>query len=348
MSSSRTSHSTQELRQLIAMLERSGIAEQRPEARALLQRSRALLRERQGGARRIAGKFGTLVILALDAAMLGLGMVLAVALVAGTPLPAGITPAVAPGAWLLFRLRHQAYWLGEAARWAIYHLAWLYDWFAEAVSIAAMDRLDARIAAREVMRGWRLHRRALPHRPRLEDVAAFLAAEYGPETARAFHGQIEALGQGEAPGQASGQAPGQRSRRRGRVTRRARRLAEMRWSALIHVFGQLAASGALWPEALPSGREHGGLEWPATVAQPTNSPAPHAAAPPAPEAADTPERAARRADLRNIIRRKRQDITTAFGWHLKTEAEIVQRDNFLTQTRAEIAELERELAQLGG
>ena len=75
-----------------------------------------------------------------------------------------------------------------------------------------------------------------------------------------------------------------------------------------------------------------------------------AVAPPPPpaEPTDTPERAARRADLRELIRRKRQDITTAFGWHLKTEAEMAQRDNFLAQTRAEIAELERELALLGG
>lgn len=73
-----------------------------------------------------------------------------------------------------------------------------------------------------------------------------------------------------------------------------------------------------------------------------------AAPPPSAAPADTPERAARRADLRDMIRRKRHDITTAFGWHLKTEAEISQRDAFLAQTRAEIAEMERELAQLGG
>jgi hypothetical protein len=341
VSSSRTSHSTQELRQLIAMLEQSGIAEQRPEARALLLRSRALLRERQRGARRVAGKLGTLLTLILDAAMLGVATVFAVRLLAGPvemSLAAALALAGAPAAWLLFRLRHLAHWLGEAARWAAYHLAWLYDWFAEAVSLAAMARLDARIAAREVMWGWRQHRRGLPHRPRLEDVGTFLASEYGPEAARAFHRQAEAVSQGRE----------WTTRGAAASNRAAQRLAALRWSALIALFGQLAASGALWPDMLAAGRDHGGVDWPNNAAQPARAASPQAAAPGVPETADTPERAARRADLRDLIRRKRQDITAAFGWHLKTEAEITQRDNFLAQTRAEIAELERELAQLGG
>ncbi|WPB84836.1 hypothetical protein [Sediminicoccus rosea] len=337
MSSTRTSQSVQELRQLIAMLERSGIAEHRPEARALLQRSRALLRERQRGARGLAGKLVTLLTLAMDAAMLGAATMAAILAATGPASPGLIGLALAPVIWLALRLRRHAPALAEAARWITYHLAWLYDWFAEAVSFAAMERLDARITAREVMSGWRQHRRALPHRAGLGDVVAFLEAEYGAQAGRAFRQEAEALGRPPAAAIRGGAAR----------ERAAQRLAALRWSALIALFGRLAQSGALWPETLPAGMTAAGAEWagggtrPGILAMAATETAP--AAP-----ADTPERAARRADLRDLIRRKRQDITTAFGWHLKTEAEISQRDAFLAQTRAEIAELERELAQLGG
>jgi hypothetical protein len=334
VSSTRTSQSVQELRQLIAMLERSGIAEQRPEARALLLRSRAMLRERQRGTRRLSGKLATLATLAMDAGMLAAATML---LLAGPPSLSSLSLAAAPMAWFLVRLRHQAKWLAEAARWAAYHIAWLRDWFAEALSLAAMERLDARIAAREVMRDWRRHRRALPHRASLEDVAAFLDRHYGIEAARAFRQEAEGLSQGPL-------------RRRPAHDRAARRLAALRWSALIVIFGRLARRGALWPEVLPAGLPPGAADWPGAGAGARPDPLAGALAPPPPpaEAADMPERAARRADLREMIRRKRQDITTAFGWHMKTEAEITQRDHFLAQTRAEIAELERELAALGG
>ena len=341
MSSTRTSQSVQELRQLIAMLERSGIAEHRPEARALLLRSRALLRERQRGMRRLAGKLATLLTLAMDAAMLGAATMAVILAITGPASPALIGLAVAPAAWMALRLRHQAHWLAEAARWAAYHLAWLYDWFAEALSLAAMERLEARMAAREVMAGWRQHRRILPHRPRLEDVAAFLEAAYGATAGQAFRREAEALGRPAGP------VPGRGGAARERA---ALRLAALRWSALITLFGRLARNGELWPGTLPAEVALAAADWPAAGARPGLPAAIRLTPPPAlpAEPADTPERAARRADLRDIIRRKRQDITTAFGWHLKTEAEITQRDNFLAQTRAEIAELERELAQLGG
>jgi hypothetical protein len=339
LSSTRTSHSVQELRQLIAMLERSGLAEQRPEAQALLLRSRALLRERQRTTRRLAGKLGTLATLVMDAGMLGAAMMVTLLVLAGPPYPPAIALAAAPAAWLILRLRHQAHWLAEGLRWVAYHLAWLYDWFAEAVSLSAIERLDARLAAREVMWGWRQHRRALPRRAGLEDVAAFLEAEYGPQAGRAFRREAEALGQGAAAAMPAGPAR----------HRAALRLAALRWSALIAIFGRLAQSGALWPTDLPAALPPAGADWNTTRARAGGTPATeHAAPPPPAPLADTPERAARRADLRDIIRRKRQDITTAFGWHLKTEAEMTQRDNFLAQTRAEIAELERELMQLGG
>jgi predicted aminopeptidase len=57
-------------------------------------------------------------------------------------------------------------------------------------------------------------------------------------------------------------------------------------------------------------------------------------------------RESRRAELRDLIRRKRQDITTAHNWKLKTAAEIAQRDAYLDGLRGEIAALEKELAEL--
>lgn len=315
------------------MLERSGIAEHRPEAQALLLRSRALLRERQRGARQLAGKLATLLTLAMDAAMLGAATMAGILVVSGPASPALIGLAAAPAAWLAFRLRRQAHWLAEAARWIAYHLAWLYDWFAEALSLDAMERLEARIAAREVMSGWRQHRRALPRRPRLEDVAAYLDAAHGAAAGLAFRREAEALER----------APGGPARRRA-----AQRLAALRWSALITLFGRLAHGGALWPETLRAEAALASAEW-SSPRGGAGAPILTAAAPTPPaEPSHTPDLAARRADLRDLIRRKRQDITTAFGWHLKTEAEISQRDAFLAQTRTEIAELERELARLGG
>jgi hypothetical protein len=58
-------------------------------------------------------------------------------------------------------------------------------------------------------------------------------------------------------------------------------------------------------------------------------------------------RAARREELRELVRRKRQDITTAHNWKLKTSAEIAQRDAYLQRLRSEIAALEKEIAALG-
>lgn len=336
MSATRTSQSVQELRQLIAMLERSGIAERRPEAQALLLRSRALLRQRQRARWRVAGKLGTLLTVLVDGAMLAALPFLGIMLAAGPLAGRQLALAAAIPLWLAFRLRHQAHWLGEAARWAGYHMAWLYDWFAEAVSLRAAERLQARLAAREVMWGWRRHRRALPHRASLDDVAGFLAVEYGPQAEREFRRLAEALGHAREWSIRGGVAR----------NRAAERLGALRWSALMAIYHQLAASGALWPDFPPAEREQGMPPWQAT--EHSAAPAGQAVAPLPPAPADTPERAARRADLRNMIRRKRQNITAAFGWHLKTEAEILQRDNFLAQIRAEIADMEAELARLGG
>lgn len=338
VSTTRTTQSVQELRQMIAMLERSGIAEQRPEARVLLERSRAVLRQHQRMPRRVAGKLGTLVTLLLDATMLGGAMLVALAVLvaASPPFPTAFLAAIP--LWLLFRLRHQAHWLAEGGRWAVYHLGWLGDWFAEAFSPAAMARLDARITARDVMWGWRQHRRALPHRATLDDVSSFLAVAHGTRAEREFRRAAEALGHARE-WTARGAAPRNRA---------AARLAALRWSALIAIFRQIAASGAFWPDILTTEAAIGTLARQGSEA-PTDGPPGPRAAPAAPAGpADTAERAARRADLRDTIRRKRQDITAAFGWQLKTEAEITQRDNFLARTRAEIADVERELAGFGG
>lgn len=336
MSATRTSQSVQELRQLIAMLERSGIAERRPEAQALLLRSRALLRQRQRARWRVAGKLGTLLTFLLDGVMLAALPFLAIMLATGPLEERQLALIAAIPLWLAFRLRHQAHWLGEATRWAGYHMAWLFDWFAEAVSLRAAERLQARLAAREVMWGWRQHRRALPRRASLDDVAGFLAVEYGPQAEREFRRLAEAMGHAREWTIRGGLAR----------NRAAERLGALRWSALMAIYHHLAASGALWPDFPPTEREQGMPPW-QEMEHPAAPLGPAVASPP-PEAADTPERAAQRADLRHTIRQKRQNITAAFGWRLKTEAEILQRDNFLAQLRTEIAELEAELARLGG
>lgn len=322
MSVTRTAQSVQELRLLIAQLEHRGLAASHPEARALLERSRALLRQQQPGPRRLGRKLATLLGFAVDAAVMAALPVLILMALAGDMAAPALALALFAPAWAGFRLRRHVALLGEAARWLGYHLAWGWDWLAEAFSLRAMERLGARIQAREVMWGWRHHRRRLPRQPAPEDVAAYLALEYGPQAASEFH-------------RATAAVTGARDwalRGGTRRNRAAERLAALRWSALITIFGRLAGSGALRPS----------LEDAMVTAQPAPQ------APPLPLVAELPEHAARQADLREMIRRKRQDITAAFGWKLKSEAEIAQRDVHLAQLRAEIAALERELAELGG
>jgi hypothetical protein len=255
----------------------------------------------------------------VDAAVLAALPVLILLGLAGEMAMPALALALFTPAWAVFRLRRHLTSLSEAVRWLGYHLAWAWDWLAEAFSLRAMERLEARIQAREVMWGWRHHRRSLPRHPALEDVAAYLAVEYGPPAASEFCRAAAALAGARDWALRCGT----------RRNRAAERLAALRWSALIAIFGRLAATGALWPS----------LEAGVAPAEP---------APPPPPPAEPPERAARRADLRELIRRKRQDITAAFGWKLKSEAEIAQRDQHLAQLRAEIAALERELAELGG
>lgn len=345
-----------ELQELVAQLERSGLAERRADVRQLLESSRSLLHARHRpalaagpplraapSARKPAGKLGTLLGLALDAAVLA-GFLWGSwsALTHRGPIwEAALRPevalALAGPAWILLRLPAAREGLHEAGCWLGYHLAWGWDWFAEAFSRRAMYRLSARLSAREVMWAWRQHRHALLHRPGPREVEAFLELAYGTRAAEAFRRAAARLGEGSwslRGGAASGPAR----------SRAAERLEALRWSVLIRLFEGLAASGALWPAPEPAPR--------APLPEPPPPEPAEAALPPqaAPEPApaEPPEVTQRRVDLRDLIRRKRQDITTAYGWKLKTEAEIAQRDTYLRQTRKEIAELERELAALGG
>ncbi|WP_421995405.1 hypothetical protein [Roseococcus sp.] len=217
-----------ELRELLAQLERSGLAERRADVRLLIANSRSLLHARRRAlpcglpereapsARKLAGKLGTLLWIVLDMLVLagflwGIWSVLR---------PDELTPetvlALAGPIWILLRLPAAREGLHEAAAHLIYHLAWGYDWFAEAFGRAAQRRLSARLAAREVMWAWSRHRRSLPHRPGLRDVEAFLDLAYGLHATEAFRRGARHLG--EAAGRRAGM-----------------RLAGLRWSVLIRL-----------------------------------------------------------------------------------------------------------------
>ncbi|WP_424813117.1 hypothetical protein [Roseococcus sp. YIM B11640] len=325
----------EELRRLVELLELSGLAERRGDVRELLELSRGMLQAPRHpaapsapfvrpppSARKIAGKLGVLAGLGLDGLVAGtffwgLGQVLTGAV------PAAWRPdllaLLAGPAWLLFRVPAVPGWLYEGGFYLLYHWAWGWDWLAEGFSRSAMERFTARCAAREVMWAWRRHRLSLLHHPGLSDVESFLEQGYGKLARKAFRERAEAMGRGGASLRGGG-ADG----------RAAVRLARLRWSALIRLFEAIAASRALWPPPEP--------ESPPIV----QADEPGAEPPPEP-----PERAQRRSDLREVIRRKRQDISTAHGWKLKTPGEVAQRDAYLRQTREEIAALERELAALG-
>lgn len=318
----------EELERLVAALERSGLAEGRAEIAALLAQSRALLgtpppprphRRTRASAR---GKLRAVLLLLLDAlAALG-GIYGAAGLGFGTV--TGLTGGLALGAalaWGLWRWGGLPALLAEGLFRLRYALRWALLWLAEPFHDRAYDALEALLDAREVMRGWQAHRRTLPTPHGLRQVEAWLASTYGPRIAARFTRLAQARHAG----------------RRGRTPRGGRDPAQplpearmMRWSSLIQLFEAMSAGGALWE------------------AEPDPPPPPREAPPPAPRPPpEPPERAQRRLDLRELLRKKRQDITTAYGWKLKTAGEIAQRDAYLHQLRAEIAALEQELAALG-
>lgn len=319
--------SLEELQRLVRALEQSGLAERRPDAAALLARSRAVLggagRPRRRRARARA-RLRALLLLLLDAAAVGVGLAAVVSLLAGGG-ASGAAPALLTAAlgWGGLRAGPALVRLAVAGagrlRW---WTRWAACWLAEPFSEAAFARLEAMEEARVLMRAWHRHRATLPEPPDLAAVAAFLAGRHGPRVARRFGAAAEAM-------RVSG--GGWTLRGRGTSPWPEERL--LRWAPLITLFEEIAAGGALWEEEAP----------PPPPPVPTLPPA--RILPREPQ--ETPERRQRRIDLRELIRRKRREIDIAHGWKLKTPAEVAQRDIYLNQLRAEVAALEAELKALG-
>ena len=321
----------EELARLVAMLERSGMAAERPEAAALLARSRALLARRPARRWRLpAGLWRrerrprrplpgwTWPSLAL--LLLAAGLVM---LLAGGPLPAPLAAALALPA-LAWAWPHLRTALAEGLFALRYLLRWAWLWASEPFSDAAFARLAALLDARGVMRGWRQEARALGRTGAPADVALWLRRAYGPHVARRFAAAMEERVRRDAGWTLRG----------GFATAPPRPPSParlMRWSCLIQIFEEIAAGGALWAPPEP---------------EPPPPPLTTAELLVEEEPTEPPERVQRRLDLRELIRRKREDITNAYGWRLKTAAEIAQRDAYLDSLRAEIAALERELGGL--
>ncbi len=324
--------SAEELRRLIALLEAQGVAERRPETRALLERSRRLLAvlpeaRPQPSVRAAAGKLLALGKGSLDAAAV-LAFLAAIALGTSSLGPeAALACLVLPPAWAALRLNRSLDAWHEGALALRYHALWGWDWWAEAFSAAAARRVEARLAARAIMRGWERHRAGLWRTPTLADVRDWLTLSYGAPAGQEFASRARAILGRRRMVRAWTLRGGGKERRSTRD--KAARLQRLRWSALIEEFSALAASGTLFP---------------APRSTPPAAPPP----PPVPPAeVESPERARRREELLGLIRRKRQDIQTSHGWKLKTEAEQSHRDAYQAGLRTEIAQHERELEALG-
>ncbi len=314
-----------ELQTLVARLEKSGLADQRPEAAALLERCRGLLAaapapsaqpprprprpaRRQRVARRVKLGRMLLVLLDLGAAGIAAGAVTAL-LIVGPALPR-LTVLALPVAWLLLRWASLPGLLGEAWFRLVYALRFGWLWLAEAFSASAFARFQVLLDARDVMRGWRAWRRDLSGPPRMADAEAYLAASYGSRAAELFRLAAEAR---PADGPLESQRPC--------------------WSRLIRLFEGLAAQEEFWAPATP--------------------PTPHGITAPPPvvvtaEPPEPPERIARKQELKELILARRADIQRAQDWKMKTPAELEQRDRHLAKLRQEHDELEAELRSLGG
>jgi hypothetical protein len=350
--------SLSELRMLVERLEQSGLAGQRADVAALLDRSRATLASHQearpggwpggwnGGRRprqrpvaapaerpprrrrvRRGFKVASLLLVMVDgvAAMLGAASLAGLLLADAPPEPA---PLVLAGA-VLWGIAHRGRLLvAEAAFGLTYMLRWAWLWVAEAFSDAAFEKLQILLDARDVMAHWRDWRRSLSRPPRMADVEAFLAETHGPAVAALF------LAQGEA----------RWGRRRVHVGRGAGLQAagegfaeqRVRWSRLIRLFEGLAAADAFWPEApmvLTGGPGHG------ITADPAPEPEPEP---------DPPERIARREQLKEMILAKREEIQRAQDWKMKTPGEMAQRDAHVADLRRQHDAMEAELREIGG
>lgn len=345
------SGAVEELQRLVRLLEQSGLADRRPEARALLAASqralhtppsepaRPVLRGRHAAPPSIDKAHEKARQLLRRAAEAGVLLSL-LAWGAGFPLlpESWGVPHFAP---LLAALLACALTRLEAASEAgyetIFRLGYagvgLYLWVAEAFSVAASQRHAARLAAADVMAAWRRHRRGLAIPPCLADLERFLAEHYGPPAALAFRRAVSEMLAPPAQRQGGplrGLAPaGTNLRLRARIER-------LRFSALIRLFEQVARSGGFWAGASPDPVE--------PAPEPPREPTPVV------EAQEDPavlaERRRRADELRDRIKRKRQDVTTAYTWKMKTPAEVAQREQYVDGLKAEIAALEAELKGL--
>jgi hypothetical protein len=341
----------EELQRLVQLLERSGLAERRPEARALLLASQRALQPSAEPASRPAvrgqhvappslgkarEKARELLRRAADAAVL----FTLIAWASGFPLlpeawgAPGFAPALAAAAACAL-LRAEA--AAELAHEAAFRLGYwgfgAYLWVAEAFSAAAARRYAARLAAADVMWAWRRHRRGLPARPALPDLERFLAESYGPGAAVAFRRAVSAM---VSPPPAREGGPLRGLAPAGPNPRIMARIERLRFSVLIRLFEQVAGSGAFWSAAAPP-------------REPAPEPEPPPEAPVVTPSEDPAVLAARRRradELRDKIKRKRQDVTTAYTWKMKTQAEVEQRERYVDGLKAEIAALEAELKEL--
>ncbi|WP_431284652.1 hypothetical protein ACQW02_07545 [Humitalea sp. 24SJ18S-53] len=347
-------HVAQELQRLAALIEQSGLAERRPDLRALLAAA-ASARHRpdapqpqppprvRGGSpvppsrAKRGAKAVTLLRGVLDAAMVLAAGWLAQDLWQGHGEWQDRLWVIGPlaAAWLVLRfqpLRDAGY---EAGFRLVYEATFAWDWLAEAFHTVAMLRFARRQAARDVMAAWRHHRGGLGPAPGLDAVEAFLRQEFGTVAAQSFRAAVVTrIGPGGGRTDfilRGGPPPPSRHV--------ARRVEALRWSALIRLFEDVARGGAFWPaHVVPS--------W-------TPAPLPEVlrAAPPSPDAVVPfdPDADARRSHalaLREALRRKRQNLSETYTWNLKTPGEIAQRDVHAAGLRVEIAAMEAELATL--
>jgi hypothetical protein len=345
------SGAVEELQRLVRLLEQSGLADRRPDARALLVASHRALKPMAEAAPRPAvrgqhaappslgkarEKARELLRRAADAAVI----FTLIAWASGFPLlpEAWDAPAFAPAlaaAAACALLRAEA--AGDLAYEAAFRLGYwgfgAYLWVAEAFSHAAARRYAARLAAVDVMWAWRRHRRGLAARPTLPDLERFLADSYGPAAAVSFRRAVSAM---VSPTPAREAGPLRGLAPVGPNPRIMARIERLRFSALIRLFEQVARRGAFWSTAAPPA--------------PEPEPEPLAEAAPVVAPAEDPAVIAarrRRADeLRDKIKRKRQDVTTAYTWKMKTQAEVDQRERYVDGLKAEIAALKAELKDL--
>ncbi len=332
-----------ELQRLEGLIAQTGLADRRPELRALLAaagRQAPMPRVRGGtpAAPSRAKQGAKLVALlrgGLDLAMLAALGWLLLCLWRDDEDWAEAAAVLAPlgTAWALARIEPLRDGLYEAAFRLFDDIWFAWDWLAEAFNVPAMHRFARRQAARDVMAAWQQHLRGLPPEPGLPAVEAFLARDFGAPAARAFRAAVTAR-MAPAGGAVFALRGGSPSADRHRL----RRMQRLRWSALIRLFETVAGSGVFW----------GGDVWVTPLdPQPLQKAAPVATEAPRP-VADPAAEALRKQGLvlREALRRKRADLSQCYTWKIKTPAEAAQRDAHADGLRAEIAALERELEAL--